>query len=304
MSSSLREAVLAFLPSFRVTGWKRPSLSNHASGATTGGSATRETWDPEGPQPVVDVRLDRPPAAGILDAFRVCRALHAALSTTRHQTFMGMTGPTRRRNSAVATRMPCFSAETAKRISPSTRPVDVTTSSEVPRTTGLDAVKAVVSEDAARGGVRQAPDDLGVLGDVRRLEVDAVAVGQEGGTFDEEGIGLQRQETRPGSSPSAHWTQAGSEGKRKSDGEFEEVGGLLLLDQGHRLAELDRLAVLDEDVPHDAAHLGLDLVHDLHGLDDAEHLFRADLVADVDEGVGIGLGRAVEGADERRLEFR
>ncbi len=46
--------------------------------------------------------------------------------------------------------------------------------------------------------------------------------------------------------------------------------------------------------------VGLDLVHHLHGLDDAQHLADLDLVADLDEGLGAGRGRSVERADHRR----
>src|SRR5690348_12814999 len=48
--------------------------------------------------------------------------------------------------------------------------------------------------------------------------------------------------------------------------------GLCRLDAEERLAELHRLPVLHQDLGHTPRHLGLDLVHQLHGLDDAEHL--------------------------------
>ena len=43
------------------------------------------------------------------------------------------------------------------------------------------------------------------------------------------------------------------------------------LDQEERLVELDRLLILDEDLDDGPGHLRLDLVEDLHGLDQAEH---------------------------------
>jgi hypothetical protein len=41
------------------------------------------------------------------------------------------------------------------------------------------------------------------------------------------------------------------------------------------LAEFDRFGVVDQHLGDDAADFGLDLVHHLHGLDDADHRFRA-----------------------------
>src|SRR5512139_351279 len=68
--------------------------------------------------------------------------------------------------------------------------------------------------------------------------------------------------------------------------------GRVDLEEG--LPELDGLAVLGEDRPDRAALLGLDLVHQLHRLDDAEHLSLAHPVADLDVGAGIGRRRAIE----------
>src|SRR4051795_10499182 len=57
-----------------------------------------------------------------------------------------------------------------------------------------------------------------------------------------------------------------------------------LPDHEERLGELDRVAVLDEH-RHDApGFIGLDLVHHLHGFDDAQHVTLLHLGADVDEG--------------------
>src|SRR6476620_5754821 len=55
------------------------------------------------------------------------------------------------------------------------------------------------------------------------------------------------------------------------------------LDDEQGLAVLDRLAVLDQDLGDRAGHVGLDLVHDLHGLDDADRVAFLDGAADVDE---------------------
>ena len=58
------------------------------------------------------------------------------------------------------------------------------------------------------------------------------------------------------------------------------------------------LAVLREDLDDRAGALGLDLVHQLHRLDDAERLPGAHDRADLDERRRVGGGRAVERADE------
>src|ERR1017187_10098957 len=43
-------------------------------------------------------------------------------------------------------------------------------------------------------------------------------------------------------------------------------------DDEQRLAELDRLAVLTQNFADDPGRVGLDLVHDFHGFDDADRL--------------------------------
>src|SRR5439155_260023 len=74
------------------------------------------------------------------------------------------------------------------------------------------------------------------------------------------------------------------------------------LELEQELAELDRLCVVDVDRANDPLALGLDLVHQLHRLEDAERLPGTDRVADLDERRRVGLRRAVEGADHRRLD--
>src|SRR5215211_2901706 len=68
------------------------------------------------------------------------------------------------------------------------------------------------------------------------------------------------------------------------------------------LAELHRLRVVHHDLAHDAGDLGLDLVHDLHRLDDAHRLPRGDPRPHLDVGIGARLGRLVERAHHWRLD--
>src|SRR5882672_12118782 len=65
------------------------------------------------------------------------------------------------------------------------------------------------------------------------------------------------------------------------------------------LAELDGLAVLDHDLGDAPRHLGLDLVHQLHRLDDADDLPLLDHVALGHERRGVALGGPIERADHR-----
>src|SRR5213075_665277 len=75
-----------------------------------------------------------------------------------------------------------------------------------------------------------------------------------------------------------------------------------LAEDEERLAVLHRLAVLDEDRLDRARGVGVDLVHQLHRLDDADHVALLDLLPDLDECLGVGGRRAIEGADHRRLD--
>src|SRR5882672_12020662 len=75
-----------------------------------------------------------------------------------------------------------------------------------------------------------------------------------------------------------------------------------LAEDEKRLAVLDGLAVLHQDRLHHPGGVGVDLVHQLHRLDDADDLAFLDRLADLDERLGVGRRRAVEGADHRRLD--
>src|SRR5262245_44141215 len=62
-----------------------------------------------------------------------------------------------------------------------------------------------------------------------------------------------------------------------------------------RLSVLDRLTVLRQDPDDLASHLGLDLIHHLHGFDDAQGLPGLDPGPHLDEGGGVGVASPVEG---------
>src|SRR6187551_3931490 len=68
------------------------------------------------------------------------------------------------------------------------------------------------------------------------------------------------------------------------------------------LAVLHVLAVLNEDLLDAAFGLRLDLVHQLHRFDDADHLALAHGLPDVDELRRLRRRRAIERTDERRAD--
>src|SRR5512146_1483879 len=62
------------------------------------------------------------------------------------------------------------------------------------------------------------------------------------------------------------------------------------LDNEQRLPEFHGVAVAGENRLDDAGLVGLDLVHHLHGLDDAQHVAFLDALAHVGEGLGARRG--------------
>src|SRR5262245_5042805 len=74
------------------------------------------------------------------------------------------------------------------------------------------------------------------------------------------------------------------------------------IDPEEDLAVFHRLGVVHADLPNDAGDLGLDLVHDLHRLDDADRLSRAYPRPHLGVGIRPGLGRLVEGPHHRRFD--
>src|SRR5437867_5848126 len=70
-----------------------------------------------------------------------------------------------------------------------------------------------------------------------------------------------------------------------------------------RLSELDGLGVFHQDLADQPRDLGLDLVHDLHGFDDAHHLSRGDAAPHLRVGLRPGLGSGVERPHHGRLDL-
>src|ERR1700730_11291492 len=76
--------------------------------------------------------------------------------------------------------------------------------------------------------------------------------------------------------------------------------GVWLFNNHQRLAEFDRLAVLDKNLRHRARARRWNLVHRLHRFDDQKRLPDRHLGADFDERFGAGFGGPIGGADHRR----
>src|SRR4029079_6960237 len=77
---------------------------------------------------------------------------------------------------------------------------------------------------------------------------------------------------------------------------LREPPRLLRADGEERLAEFHWLGVLWVNLYDDAVGVALDFVHQLHRLDDAQHLPLAHAVAGPRVGVGVRAGRGVESA--------
>src|SRR6185369_6098149 len=71
----------------------------------------------------------------------------------------------------------------------------------------------------------------------------------------------------------------------------------LFFDHEQWLAEFDGVAVLDQHTDAPARELGFDLVHHLHGFDDAERVAGLHFAADLDERLRARRGPAIERAD-------
>src|ERR1700704_2786533 len=75
----------------------------------------------------------------------------------------------------------------------------------------------------------------------------------------------------------------------------------MLAENEERLPVLHRLAVFHKHRLHHAGGVGLDLIHQLHRLDDADRLAFLDGLADLDKGFGVGRRRTVKGTDHGGL---
>src|SRR5436190_8881948 len=69
-----------------------------------------------------------------------------------------------------------------------------------------------------------------------------------------------------------------------------------------RLSKLDRLGVLHAHLAHQPGDFGLDLVHDLHGFDDAHDLAGGYAAPHLHIGTRPRLGRGIEGPHHRGLD--
>src|SRR5437879_11494491 len=67
------------------------------------------------------------------------------------------------------------------------------------------------------------------------------------------------------------------------------------------LPVLHRLAVFHKHRLDHAGGVGLDLVHQLHRLDDADRLAFLDALADLDKGIGVVRRRTIKGTHRRGL---
>lgn len=82
-------------------------------------------------------------------------------------------------------------------------------------------------------------------------------------------------------------------GSQYTQGDFAPVcnddlvkHGGALFDDEEGLTEFDRLTVFSKNGLDNPRLVGLDLIHDLHGLDDTERIADADRLTDLDKGLG------------------
>src|ERR1044071_6765424 len=75
------------------------------------------------------------------------------------------------------------------------------------------------------------------------------------------------------------------------------------IDPEENLAELYGLGVFHAHFADDSAEFGFDFVHDLHRLDNADRLPRADAGSYLDVGIGSRLRGGIEGPHHRRLDL-
>ena len=89
------------------------------------------------------------------------------------------------------------------------------------------------------------------------------------------------------------------------DQDFFKHGGMAggLLETEEWLTKLNWLAIFGTNFGNNSRDLGFDLVHDLHGFDDANHCVWSDLLANRKERRGFRGRRGVKSANHRRFDF-
>src|SRR5690606_37693257 len=73
------------------------------------------------------------------------------------------------------------------------------------------------------------------------------------------------------------WTSKGAGWRRPPDNSGTSA------DHEQRLVELDRLTILDQNLQDRAGRIRLDLIHHLHGFDDAQRISALDRLTDFDK---------------------
>src|SRR5262249_19891495 len=178
---------------------------------------------------------------------------------------------------------------------------------------GADADGLVGHQDGARPGVRLRVGDhradAHLAAGAEDTQRDLAAIGNknlvEHGQAADKGPSASLAPSAAGSTYREYASPA-AVGRRLAAGPFSTpcsvISLAVRLHEEERLTELDRLGVLDEYL-HDApGQLRLDLVHELHGFDDAEGLPLLDRIPLADERRRLGIRGAVEGANHGCLD--
>ena len=88
--------------------------------------------------------------------------------------------------------------------------------------------------------------------------------------------------------------------RRQAAGELElQLRHPVAAHHEQALAVSHRLSILRQDLDDRTADISLDLVHQLHGLNDTKGLSPLDKITHLDVGICIRVGGPIEGADDR-----